>query len=223
MKKTFEKNCGIALLIFILLLLITMVLHPAGGNIAYLIRHSKWIIVIHSVALLSIPFGWLGFWGFSRKLGIADFYSMLGFAFLSVTMMAVLFAATANGLVLPLFLQHYADAAETVIDSALPVVRYNFTVNKAFDYVYTSTYGMAVLCWSVAILRSGRLPRWIGITGILLFLTMLFTLLSGLAVNSLQGLRISMAGFITWSLIVAISMLQNKAGIEDIYPAQKAG
>ncbi len=222
MKNTFEKNCGIALLIFILLLLATMVLHPAGGNIAYLIHHSQWIIITHSIALFSIPFGWLGFWGLSRKLGITDFYAMLGFAFLSVTMTAVLFAATANGLVLPLFLEHYGDA-ETVMNSALPVVRYNFTVNKAFDYTYTSAYGMAILCWSVAILRSGLLPRWIGVTGILLFLMVLIMLLSGLAVNSLQGLRISAAGFIAWSLIVAVSMLRNNNNIQAPYPAQKAG
>jgi len=219
MKNTIEKNGGIALLIFILLLLVTLVLHPAGGKVAYLIRHSRMIIITHSIAIFSIPFGWLGFRGLSRRLGTTDFYSMLGFAFLSVAMVAVLLAATANGLVLPLFLQQYADAPPAAIDAALPLLQYNFTINKAFDYIYTVGCCMAILCWSVSILRSGQLPRWLGATGLLLFLAVMVMLVSGLAVNHLQGFRISMIGILAWTLIVAITLVQNNRHSKDSYPA----
>jgi len=219
MKNTYERDCGIALLVFILLLLVTLVLHPAGGKVAYLIRHSRAIIITHSIALFSIPFGWLGFRGLSRKLGTTSFYPMLGFAFLSVAMVAVLLAATANGLVLPLFLQQYADAASPAIDSVLPLLQYNFTINKAFDYIYTLACCMAILCWSVSILRSAKLPRWIGAAGVLLFLVVMAMLVSGLAVNHLQGFRISMIGIVAWTLIVAITLMHNNRSSQDPYPA----
>ena len=212
-----------ALIVNTLLLLCTMGLHPAGGSVEHLIRITNIIVITHSIALLSLPFGWIGFWGLTRKIGTDHFGSMLAFFMISLGMVAVLIAAAANGLVLPVFLQHYKDASPEDLAVIKPVLRYSFAVNTAFDYVYTVAFCLAVGCWSVAILHTRRLARWIGWLGIGVALAVAAV---GLAPNSegrqwsdggmgapntVQGLRIFISGIVVWILVVGIALAVGRA------------
>ena len=131
-----EKNAGLALVIFTILLLLTMVLHPAGGSIQHFMNISRMLAITHAVAILSLPFGWAGFWGLTRKIGMENFLPVLAFGFVSLALVAALFAAASNGLVLPIFLEHYGNAPPEAIESMRPVIDYGFSINHAFDYVY---------------------------------------------------------------------------------------
>src|SRR5215212_3852432 len=101
MNNSFEKKAGISLIVFTILLVFTMVLHPAGGSIEYLISITNRIVITHSIALLSLPFGWIGFWGLTRRIGTEHFGSMLAFGMISFGLVAVMIAAATNGLVMP--------------------------------------------------------------------------------------------------------------------------
>ena len=186
-----------------------MVLHPAGGSAGYLIRITNIIVITHSIALFSLPFGWIGFWGLTRKIGADHFGSMLAFFMISLGMVAVLIAGATNGLVLPIFLQHYKDATPEELAVIKPVMRYGFAVNQAFDYVYTVAFCLAVGCWSVAILLTRKLARWIGWLGIGVVLAVAAFFISGMgAPNSVQGLRIFISGIIVWILVVGIALIR---------------
>src|SRR6266852_8164517 len=124
MNNSFEKKAGLSLVVFTILLVFTMLLHPAGGSVEYLIRITGVIVITHAIAILSLPFGWIGFWGLTRKTGTDNFWSILAFAMISLGLVAVLFAAATNGLVLPLFLQYYKDATPDTITSLKPILRY---------------------------------------------------------------------------------------------------
>ena len=196
-----------SLIIFTLLLLCTMGLHPAGGSVEHLIRITNIIVITHSIALLSLPFGWIGFWGLTRKIGADHFGSMLAFFMISLGMVAVLVAAATNGLILPVFLQHYKDAAPEDLAAIKPILRYSFAVNQAYDYVYTAAWCLAVGCWSVAILLTRRLARWIGWLGIAVALAVAVVFISGVGVpNSVQGLRIFIGGIVVWILVVGVAL-----------------
>jgi hypothetical protein len=203
----FERKAGMSLIIFTLLLLCTMGLHPAGGSVEHLIRITNIIVITHSIALLSLPFGWIGFWGLTRKIGADHFGSMLAFFMISLGMVAVLVAAATNGLILPVFLQHYKDAAPEDLAAIKPILRYSFAVNQAYDYVYTAAWCLAVGCWSVAILLTRRLARWIGWLGIGVALAVAAVFISGVGVaNSVQGLRIFIGGIVVWILVVGVAL-----------------
>ena len=68
MQQTQEKNAGRCLILFTILMLFTMVLHPAGGYFDYLLKTKRLIILTHVIALLSLPFGYSGFWGLTKKI-----------------------------------------------------------------------------------------------------------------------------------------------------------
>jgi hypothetical protein len=91
-------------------------------NLSVLLDRLKhlMIVITHSVAILSLPFGWIGFWGLTLKLGTDKFGSVLAFAMISLGLIAVLLAGATNGLVFPIFMQHYKDASPETMTAIDP-------------------------------------------------------------------------------------------------------
>jgi hypothetical protein len=214
MNYTTERQSGIALILFVILLAFTMVLHPAGGNIQHLIRITNLIVVTHSIAILSLPFGWMGFRGLTHRLGAGNFYSMLALVLASLALIAVLLAAAANGLIMPVFLQNYKDATPETETAFKPILQYGFAVNKAFDYIYTGALCLAILCWSISIWRTRKLPGWLGWLGMVSVILVLTVFISGVAINSLLGVRLFAAGIVAWLLLVGRALV-DRAGPPD--------
>lgn len=202
MNNAMDKNAGIALTIFAVLLLFTMVLHPAGGSIAHLVDITPMIVVTHAVALLALPFGWAGFWGLTQKLGMDRFGSLLAFATASLGLVAVMLAATINGIVLPIYVHPYKDAAPEAVAAIKPILQYGFALNHAFDYIYTVAFCLAILGWSVEVLLTRRMARWIGWFGIVLSVATGTIFIGGLAVNSLKGFHLFAGSIIIWILVI---------------------
>ena len=209
----FEKNAGIALIIFTLLMLFTMVLHPAGGSFAYLLKMTAMIIVTHVIAIISLPFATIGFWGLTKKLGLDNFFSLTAFVFVLFGLMAVLLAGSANGLVLPIFIEKYKDATPEFIESLKPILKYNSAVNAAFDYIYTGAFCLSMLFWSIAILYTKKFPAWIAYLGILLSIVPALLLFFGFAPAHLQGFRFFVSSIIVWVIIVGITLIRQPATV----------
>ena len=210
MNYSFERKAGIALIVFALLLVCTIILHPSGGSLEHLLNISRLIVITHTIAIFSLPIGGIGFWGLSRKIGRDHFGSMLAFAMMLLGLIAALLAAATNGLVIPIYLQHYKDASPQTISTITPILQYGFAVNHAFDYVYTVAFSVAILCWSIAILMTKKLPVWIGWFGIVLSLLTAVVFLSGTAVNNVHGLRIFVTGTVVWILLMGTVLYQEK-------------
>lgn len=204
-----KKQAAISLLVFTALLVFTMVLHPAGGSVEHLIHISNTIIATHSIALLSLPFGWVGCLGFSRMLGTERFEVLLAFAMISLALISVMIAAATNGLILPIFLQPYKDASPETIASIKPILRYGFAINHAFDYIYTFAFSLAILCWSIAILKTKKFSAWLGWLGLLIAVGAIILFLSGISANDLTGLRIFITGIVIWIVLAGWQMLRN--------------
>ena len=210
MNNSSEKKQGIALIIFTILLVFTMGLHPSGGSVAHLISITRMIVITHAIAILSLPFGWVGFQGLTKRIGSDNFGSMMASAMMALGLVAVMLAAATNGIVLPIFLQHYEDASPEKIESIKPILRYSFAINHAFDYIYTVAFCLAILSWSIAILITKRLPVWLGWLGILVSVFAAVIFFSGMAVNNLQGFRVFVTSMVVWILLVGIVLCRKK-------------
>ncbi|MBE7172880.1 MAG: hypothetical protein INR73_20050 [Williamsia sp.] len=186
-----------------------MVLHPAGGSVEHLIRITRVIVITHAIAIISLPFGRIGFWGLTRRIGTDHFGSVIAMVIASFGLVAVMLAGAANGLIMPIFLQYYKDATPESIAAIKPVLQYSYAVNHAFDYIYTGAFSLAILCWSGSIVYTRKLAVWIGWVGIVLALAIVAVFVSGVAVNSLHGFRIFGTAVIAWILVVGV-MLRNQ-------------
>jgi len=210
MQTKFERKAGISLIIFTILMTFTMILHPAGGSVEYLLKIINVIIITHAIAILSLPFALAGFWGLTRKIGTDNFLAILGLSFISFGLIAVMIAAAANGLVMPLFIQTYKDASPDTIVLMKPVLRYSFSLNHAFNYIYTGAFCLAILCWSITIIHTKKLPLWIGWFGVATAFAAVIIFITGMGIPGLHAFRLFVSCLVLWILMVGI-VLSRKA------------
>lgn len=196
-----NKSAGLSLIIGSFLMIVTMVLHPVGGNFEQLLRIVTIGIVSHVIAIVSVPFVAYGFFGITMKLDASPFLSRMAFSFMFFGLVAVMIAAALNGLILMNFVQRYEDATPEVIESIYPILRYNFAFNHAFDFIYIGAVCISTLFWSIAILRTGSFPKWLGIFGLILTLAACISILLGFVFVDLHGFRIFIFGTVSWTVI----------------------
>lgn len=208
MNAPFERKAGLALILFTLLILFTMILHPAGGNLFQLLRVAPMILVSHGLAVLSLPFGAIGFWGLTKRLGTENFLSVSAFSMAVLALVGALLAATTNGLILPIFIFHYKDASQDIVDSLKPILTYSHSVNTAFDYIYTAAFCLAILGWSIAGLATKRLSRRLSVCGIVTAPIGLLLAFAGPSPSTLHGLYLFAAGLIGWTIFAGAALIQ---------------
>jgi len=189
------------LIIFSVLLVLTMVLHPMGGSVEYLIHIRNVILVTHIIAIVSLPVGWVGFWGLTGAIGSDRVLSLMAFAMASIGVLAALIAAATNGLILPIYLDHFKDLSAAGIESIRPILRYGTAINQAFDYIYTFSFCGAIICWCTGALSTRSLPKWLAWMGIVLSGVIVFVFAFGVTQQDLSGLRWFITGIVIWTVL----------------------
>jgi hypothetical protein len=210
MSKNQQKAAGFALILGSLLLTVTMVLHPTGGNFEHLLKMTKMIVVSHSLAILSIPFCVFGFWGFYKSFRQDQNLSAFSFTVIALGLVAIMLAGALNGLTLPIFINSYKDATPETIEMLKPILRYNMALNHTFDYIFLGAICISVVLWCIAILRTKTYPAWLAYFGI--GLTLLF--LVGVSFNfnfiNLLGFRVFVFALVGWLVAVGVLMIRKK-------------
>lgn len=206
----FEQKTGITLILGSVLLVVTMVLHPAGGNFEHLLKASKMIVIAHSLAIVSMPVCLLGFWGLTKKLGTENFLSALAMAFMLMGLISGMCAAAINGLALPIYVNYYKDATAELIETIRHPLRYGSSLNLAFDYIFIGAVCIAVTLWSIVVLQTKKLAAWLGYFGIALTIVSVNMMLSGFVFTSLYGFRLFVFGLVGWIVWGGILLVKQK-------------
>ncbi|MEM9324950.1 MAG: hypothetical protein AAGA85_04820 [Bacteroidota bacterium] len=196
------RSTGLSLIIGSLLMILTMVLHPVAGDFDHLLKVANVGIIAHSIGIFSIPFVAYGYWGVMVWLDEATFLSRIAFSFILFGLMAVMLAATLNGLVLTQFVQAYPDATEEIIDGLRPIFVYNKVFNLANDYIYMTAVAVSTVCWSIALLTIRKSVRWLGVFGLIVVGAAGALLLAGFLFTSVEGFRVFIFGTTAWTLTV---------------------
>jgi len=204
-----NKTTAWALLLGSFLMFVTMILHPTGGGgFEGLLRNANFAIIAHSVAIFSVPFSAIGFFGLAQRLDESQLFSRLALAMMLLGLIAAVLAAALNGLAQPMFALEYEGADETTIDSLRPFFRYNMALNHAFDYILIAGMFFSTFLWSIAILQTQAFAKWFGYLGIALFLIGLISIVSGFYFLDLHGFRIFVFGWLIWIVSVGVSILR---------------
>ncbi|HEV3470060.1 MAG TPA: hypothetical protein VG148_12115, partial [Pyrinomonadaceae bacterium] len=119
----------------------------------------------HALALASTPVLFFGFLGLSRRLGAERALvsaALVAYAFGAV---AVVSAAVAGGLVAPALSRQMLAGDEATREALHSISRYNGLLNQGFAKVYVVASSLAVVCWSSAAYRFGRLARAVAAFG----------------------------------------------------------
>jgi len=168
---TKDRSGGLALIAGSLAGMLAMRQHPTAEDLfapGQLASMTQMLLLVHALALVSLPVLFLGALALWRRLGSDDGLSVAGVVLYAFAMVAVMNAAVYDGLVTASVAPHIAAAAPAASEAWQVAFRYNGQVNQAFARVFVVASGAAIVLWSVAIIRSGALARALGWYGCLL-------------------------------------------------------
>lgn len=177
---TDDRISGLALIVGSIGVIVTLALHPSGRELfvpGQFESAARKLIVVHSLALVSLPVWFFGACGLSRRLGYR-----LGVAPLVIYgfgLMAMMNALVIDGLVSPGLAREIVATTGTVGQGWRIAFNHNSIVDQAFMHVFLAASSVAILLWSVSILKSGALARGVGIYGCILGAAAVIALLSG--------------------------------------------
>lgn len=188
-------------------MIITMISHPGGKIGPAEVDHvARMLILVHSLALASIPVIFLGAWGMSRRIGGADRLAWAGLVVYAIASIAVMNAAVCDGLMAPTLMRKIVAATSETREMWQTLMNFNFQLNQAFARVYAVGSSLALVLWSVSILRYRALGRGVGVCGAVLGVATAVGICSGFLTPDRHGFGMLIFGQAIWFLIVAGEM-----------------
>jgi hypothetical protein len=206
--KIFYRLSGFSLVIASILMVATMMLHPTGGSIEHIIKMAKIAIIAHSLAILSMGFIGFGFYGVSKLLLTDNKLSYLALSFASFSLVAAMFAAVFNGLVLPMYVLKYVSRTSEETNTIRLIINYGFTINKALDYLFIVGLSVAMFIWSILIIKTKILSKWIGYWGIVLPIICFIGIFFQFNFISVTHFTIYILCIVSWIISVGISLIK---------------
>lgn len=211
MENQLKKSAAYALILGCIFATFTMVVHPAGGSFEHLLRATKMLYITHSIAILSIPPMLFGFYGVYKSFNTTQNFSLFAFFTISVGLISIMIAGALDGLVLPMFINIYKDATPDKIETLKPILSYNFALNHAFDFIFIGSVCIAIIIWSILILKTKTYPAWLAYLGLLLTFGFLIGLAAGFNYVNVLGFRVFIFGFVGWIIAIGFLMLRSKS------------
>jgi hypothetical protein len=202
MERQFKKAAGISLLTGAVLATVTMAMHPVGGSLEAIAGKRGVFVFTHALALISIPFIAFGFWGLATALATRNRISFLAFAVGCFGLIAVMFAGSLNGFVLPKFAANYSGSA--VDGAVLQAIRdYGWFLGSSMDYIFITAISLSTIIWSGIIIATGRLSRWLGYYGLLIVVVTMLGLLMKFNFTTEFGFGMYIFGLVSWLIFAA--------------------
>lgn len=215
MDTDFYKSTGLSLILSSILAILTMVLHPSGGSIEHIIKIAAPLQMTHSLAIYCLPFILFGFYGLTHRLLGSWKFAVLAFIIMSFGLVAAMLAALFNGLAVPYFLNQYADQIQQNEPFIDLILSYGFAINKALDYVFIVAFCSSIVIYSIKIIRSQKLARWIGYLGIAIALSSIMGWATNFVFTNLWGFRIVVFSISGWILASGIALIRLKSNFSN--------
>jgi urea transporter len=198
---------GIALIAGSLGGVVTMIFHPSGADLIgpaeHVIRHNEMMTVVaHSLALVSIPLSLFGYVYLSYRLGwgrAATIAALVAYGFASVAAMG---AAVASGFVAPAITRRMPAADESARQVLQTVFHYNGYLNQGFAKVFVVASSVAVILWSITLLKSSGFARIIGVIGCVVGIVSLAAFFGGHLRLNVHGFGLFIFAQSAWAILV---------------------
>lgn len=205
-----DRISGIAIIVSCLMAIVTMVLHPIGGDLRTDIDHLQRIAAvafwIHALALASIGVQVFGFLGLRRVLGPDRALVRAGLVAFAIAWVAVFGAAMSSGMLGPEIISHYADLPEAERAAMHVLWEYNFMINQALDKVWVTGTCLGAVLWSAAMWGRDRWWRSTAVLGFLVGSVGLLGLAGGDLRMNITGVGLFIGGFSVWAIAAGTLM-----------------
>lgn len=204
----YYKTAGYLLAIGALLVGLTLILHPAGGSIEYLVKIKSSLMISHTIAVLSIPCMMFGFKRLAEILDNTSRIAHLGYIISCIGLLSALLAGVLNGWVLPQFLSYNVQHNMPV--ETIKVVRsYAYSLNESFTYLFAGAMVLAISLWSILMIKNktSLFKPALGYYGLICSLFILLAIIIQINIVKVWTFRILALGIILWVAWAAWSMV----------------
>jgi hypothetical protein len=211
---TDDRKSGLALIVGSAAGIITMVLHPTGHDLSapgQLESAARMLFAVHSLALAGLPVLFLGAWGFSRRVENGERIATAALVTYSFALAAIMIAAVFDGLVAPVLARQMAAAFPPKIEIWRMLLYFDFRLNQAFAQLYVAASSIAIVLWSISIIRSRTLPRGVAIYGAILGPIILIALLSGHLPLGAHGFGVVWFCQAIWCITIGVLLCRSQA------------
>ena len=204
-----DRAGGFALMVGSAGLIITLALHPSGHE---LFIPGQWeaaarkLTAVHSLALVCLPFLFLGALGLSRRQGWDDHWGRAALIFYGFSMAAVMTGVVLDGLVSPDLAREIVGATGTAGQGWRIALNYNSLLDMAFMRVFVVASSVAIGLWSTSMMRAREFGRAGGIYGLILTTATVVVLFSGLMGRYEHLFGIVFAGQAIWFFSAGLSL-----------------
>lgn len=202
---TDDRMGGIALIAAAVGGLVTMSIHPTGADLAGPGQHMLMAfmgIAAHTLALATMPVGFLGALALTRRLNSPNRLALAGLVVYGFALVAGLAAATLSGFVATGLAREMNDAAPSAIDGWRMLFGFTGRLNQAFALVLVVASSVAIVLWSAAMLKARALARSAAIYGLVLGPVIIFAVLSGYLRLHVTGFGLVVIGQSLWFIVV---------------------
>ena len=217
---------GTALMAGSAMLLATMAFHPTGHAV---LRDpggttARLSTGVHALALAAVPLLLLGGLALTRRLRERRALAELAFCCHALGLGAGVLAALASGFLSTALLARAAGETGAAREATLLLVRYSGLVNQGSARVLVGMGSAAILLWSVAAVRSARLPRGAAWLGVVVGSMALTLLLAGRLPLDVHGYGAVVLGQSAWMVLAGRALRRGDAPVPPaVTPAFPAG
>ena len=120
-------------------------------------------------------------------------------------------AAVLNGLALPAFVRQHAQSEEATLEVIRLILGYNHALNVSFARVFMAATAVAVVFWSIAIVRTRVLPGWVGVVGSAAGVGALGMLLVGAIGVDVHDFGLFVFGYSAWAILIGLQLWRQAA------------
>ena len=208
-----NRNGGIALIIGAISGIITMILHPVGGGGGHVITPAQFETLaammtgVHVLAIVGIPFLFLGALALSRHLEMGGRLALIGLVIYSLGLVAVMIAPAMSGLVGTQILRKTVARGADVEQWRL-LMEYNFLINQAFAKIFVVASCTAIALWSFLMVKGRVLSIGLGTYGLLLAPVIVFAMIGGALSLDVHGFGLIVFCQAIWLILAGIFLMR---------------
>jgi hypothetical protein len=209
-----QRLGGIALISGALVGIVTMAFHPTGHDLSAPGRFesvAKLAVFVHMLAVASAPISFLGALALVQRLQAPDRLAVSALVVYGFGLFALIIAAAASGFVATSMARELAASSGAAKETWDVLLDSNHFVNQAFAKLFVVAASIAIVVWSIAIVKSRALGRAIGIYGIVLGPPTVVLLLSGHLRLDVHGMGAVVLTQSIWFVLVGASMCRGVA------------
>jgi len=212
----YAKAYGGLLLACALLTVVSVVGHPtvvardARSLLEGLASQRGMIVGLHSILIALGLLQVVGFYGFSRLLGLAHPLVAAGLILFGFGIVGMINAAALNGFAAPAFAATFEAASPAQAEMAAVALKMSWSLNQAWDGIGSMAWCGAIVAWSLAMLGRGGLLRLVGLLGIVAALAIGGAIAAGLVRFNVGGFIATVSALAAWTIAVALLMLTGR-------------